>query len=67
MSSVLWFMAGSMTTLVLSLAWATWMIHTYKVKGYRWCTECLKPCDEDGYCDPCAVKAVARWRRGEDC
>jgi hypothetical protein len=24
-----------------------------------YCRECGKPCDDDGYCDPCAKKAVA--------
>lgn len=25
----------------------------------RRCGECEQPCDEDGYCDPCANRAVA--------
>lgn len=33
------------------------------VQSYRWCTECLRPCDEDGYCDPCAVEAREQWER----
>jgi hypothetical protein len=29
------------------------------------CPECRKPCDEDGYCDPCAEKAVAEAQVSE--
>lgn len=27
-----------------------------------YCRDCLRPCDEDGYCNPCAEAAVEKYR-----